>query len=73
MVLLESELTWTRLYFRHRIQMWKDRLDSCEDELAYYARKQIKTWSLFESHAENALALIPTKADSDSGSVMEER
>ena len=73
MVLLKSELTWIKLYFNHRIQMWENRLSSCEGDLAYYARKQIKTWTLFASHAENALTLTPAPADADSGSDIEGR
>ena len=56
--LLKSELLWIKLYYQRRAGSWEKRMDSCEDGLKYYARKQIKTWRLFQSQADNALALV---------------
>ena len=61
--LLKSELTWITLYFDRQIEIWKGRLDICGEELAHYARKQIKTWSLLKQHANNASALAGSGSD----------
>ena len=56
--LLKSELQWIKRYHQYQVETWEKRLLSCEEMLGFYARKQIKTWNLFQSQTDNALALI---------------
>lgn len=63
--LLKSELLWTRLFHQHRKEDRKERaqrVEATNPELSYYALKQVKTWSLLESQAHNALAIVNPRA-----------
>lgn len=58
-------MLWTKLFHKGRKDQWKERADAIvatDPDLSYYALKQVKTWGLLESQADNALAIVDPRA-----------
>ncbi|KAK7682196.1 hypothetical protein QCA50_014783 [Cerrena zonata] len=59
--LLSSELGWTKNYYHYQAEMWRVRAHNAAattPNLAFYARKQMVTWSILESRADAAVSLV---------------
>ena len=58
LILVKSELEWTRLFYQRKARIWNERAQSLalsQPRLQYYARRQAGVWTLLQSGVENTM------------------